>query len=292
MHAPSPLPEADRPDVEVSDRSFASAVIERSRDVPVLLDLWAPWCGPCRTLGPLLDQLATAYDGRFVLAKLNVDDNPQVAAALQARSIPQVVLFKDGRPVDQFVGALPESQIRAFLDRHLKPLAEGEQIRRRAAELMAVDTAGARQLLQQAIALDPALSEARLDLAASSLDLGEAGQALAQLEAVPVHERGERHAALLARARLAGTVAVGDADELLARLQADPKDFEAGFALATLRAREGRFGDAFAPLLEIVQRDRGEARERARAQLVEWFAICPDQAAVDRGRRLLGMYLH
>ena len=109
-------------------------MLERSLDVPVLLDCWAPWCGPCRSLGPVLEKLVQAYGGRFVLAKLNTDEAPQISAALQIRSIPLVVLFVGGRPVDQFVGALPESKIREFLDRHVQPQASpAEQLRADAA---------------------------------------------------------------------------------------------------------------------------------------------------------------
>ena len=105
--------------LDVTEADFEATVLERSLDVPVLLDCWAPWCGPCRSLTPVLEKLAQAYGGQFVLAKLNTDEAPQISAALRIRSIPLVVLFIGGRPVDQFTGALPEGQIRAFLDKHL-----------------------------------------------------------------------------------------------------------------------------------------------------------------------------
>ena len=108
---------------DVTEADFRQTVLERSLDVPVLLDCWAPWCGPCRNLKPILEKLAREYGGRFVLAKLNTDEAPQISAALQIRSIPLVVLFVGGRPVDQFMGALPEGQVRAFLDKHI-----GEQV--------------------------------------------------------------------------------------------------------------------------------------------------------------------
>ena len=110
---------------DVNEADFESAVLQRSLDVPVLLDCWAPWCGPCKSLKPVLEKLALAYEGRFVLAKLNTDEAPEVAAALQLRSIPQVMLFIGGQPVDQFSGALPEGQVRQFLDRHL-PEPQGD----------------------------------------------------------------------------------------------------------------------------------------------------------------------
>lgn len=275
---------------DVTDADFQARVLARSMDVPVLLDIWAPWCGPCRSLKPVLEKLVQAYGGRFELAKLNSDESPQVAAALQVRSIPQVVLFKGGRPVDQFMGALPEGQVRAFLDRHLQaPLTEAERLRREAADAEGDE---AIQLLEQALTLEPTLIAASLDLAERQLAADRLDAASALLDAVPASVRDERHAALKARLDLSRQAPAGDPQELARRIAADPKDFDARFALAALHAHGGRFAEAFVELLEVVQRDRAEARERARKQLVEWFGLCPDRAAVDRGRRLLGMYLN
>lgn len=277
---------------DVSDADFQHLVLERSKQTPVLLDIWAPWCAPCRSLKPVLEKLAGEYDGRFALAKLNSDDNPQVAAALRVRSIPQVVLFVDGRAVDQFMGALPESQVRAFLDRHLKVESPAEQLRLQAAQ---VDGDARETLLRQALALEPGHGGTTLDLARHLLDSGRLDAAQALLDAVPDADRQEAHAQLTARLKLRRDAPAGDADALAARVAADPHDVEARFALAALRAHAGDFPAAFELLLDVVLRDKSEARlarERARAQLVEWFALCPDREAVDRGRRLLGMYLN
>lgn len=276
---------------DVTEASFERDVLERSLDVPVLLDCWAPWCGPCRSLGPVLDKLVQAYGGRFLLAKLNTDDAPQISAALQIRSIPLVVLFVGGRPVDQFVGALPEGKVREFLDRHIQPQASpAEQLRADAAA--APDAATAEALLKNALALEPGHAGATLDLAERLLDRRALDDAKALLDGLPAAARDDRHAAISARLKLALNRPAGDAAALAARIAADAKDFEARFALAALQVYDGDFRAAFEQLLEVVLRDKGDDRERARKQLVEWFAACPDADAVSYGRRYLGMYLN
>jgi putative thioredoxin len=287
-------PEEQAFSFDVTEADFETAVLENSMQVPVLLDCWAPWCGPCRSLGPILEKLVQAYGGRFLLAKLNTDEAPQISAALRIRSIPLVVLFVGGRPVDQFTGALPEGQIRAFLDKHL-PAGEPqgdpvEELRAAAAE--APDDATALDLLSQALSLAPDHPEANLDMAERLLALGEHEQARGILQTLPADASGERHARLLARIELAANKPPGDAAALAAQIQANPKDFEARFALAALLAWSADWPAAFEQLLDVVMRDKAEARERARKQLVEWFEVCPDAEAVSRGRRYLGMYLN
>lgn len=276
---------------DVSDADFEVAVIERSLQVPVLLDCWAPWCGPCKTLKPLLEKLVQAYGGQFVLAKLNSDECPGVAQALQLRSIPHVFLIKGGQLVDQFTGALPEGQLRAFLDKHLKaPVDPVDELLAQAAS--APDDALAQALLRQALAIAPGHLQATLDLAERQVAGGALDDAQVLLDGVPEATRNDRHAALGKRIQLARNRPQGDPAALAARIAANPKDFEARFTLAAILAFEGDFGAAFDQLLEVVLRDKGEWREKARVQLVDWFALCSDAEAVSRGRRYLGMYLN
>jgi putative thioredoxin len=288
MNAPSADPGLS---FDVTEADFRQTVLERSLDVPVLLDCWAPWCGPCRNLKPILEKLARDYGGRFVLAKLNTDEAPQISAALQIRSIPLGVLFVGGRPVDQFMGALPESQVRAFLDKHIgEQVSEAEALRQDAAA--EADPSVAEAMLQDALALEPANAEVALDLAARLIDRGAFDDATALLGAMPPERRSDRHAALLKRIELSKNRPAGDPKALAARIAADAKDFDARFALAALQVYEGDFDAAFDQLLEVVMRDKAEWREKARLKLVEWFEVCPDAAAVGRGRRYLGMYLN
>lgn len=287
-HAPAPDAALS---FDVSDADFETAVIERSLQVPVLLDCWAPWCGPCKSLKPILEKLVQDYGGQFVLAKLNSDQCPGVAQALQLRSIPHVFLIKGGQLVDQFTGALPEGQVRAFLDKHLKAPADPvDELREQAAA--APDAALAEALLRQALAMQPGHVEATLDLTERVIARGALDDARALLDRVAEGARDERHAALVKRIELARNKPEGDPAALTARIAANARDFEARFALAAIRAFEGDFDAAFEQLLEVVLRDKGEWREKARLQLVEWFELCGDAETVSRGRRYLGMYLN
>jgi putative thioredoxin len=286
---------------DVTEADFEARVLERSLDVPVLLDCWAPWCGPCRSLGPVLERVVQSLGGRVLLAKINTDEAPSISAALGIRSIPLVVLFAGGRPVDKFVGALPEGQIRQFLDKHLSKLPGGaspvEELRQAAVQ---ADEAGqpeeAEALLHEVLSIEPRHAATLMDLAERHIARAEFDVARQLLDAVAAEARGDRHPALLKRIELAKNRPSGNAAEFQARIAANPKDFEARFGLAALQVYEGDFDAAFDQLLEVVLRDKSTEpegwRERARKQLVEWFAVCGNTEAVNRGRRYLGMYLN
>jgi putative thioredoxin len=176
--------------VDVTDATFETEVMQRSKDVPVVVDLWAPWCGPCRTLGPIIEKVIDETEGQVALVKVNVDDNPQISQAFGVQSIPLVVAVKDGQPVDGFLGAHPESTVRQFVER-LLPSSEEQA-------LAALLAAGDETSLRQALELDPGSEDAVVALAELLVERGETEEALALLARVPESER-VRHVAALAR---------------------------------------------------------------------------------------------
>jgi len=277
--------------LEVTAAGFERDVLEASKRVPVVVDFWAPWCGPCRALTPVLEKLAGAYGGRFRLAKINSDENPELAAAFGVRSIPTVIGFRDGQPVAQFLGAVPESQARAFIDNLLPSPSQLEQAR--AAGLrQAGDLPNAARALRQAVELDAANDAARLDLAEVLIELGRAAEAGPLLDAVrPNIDLDARLAAL--RAAIAFAQSGADEGRLRETLAADPADHRARLALAGAYAGKKRYREALDELLEIVRRDKDWKDGEARKQALNIFQLAEDQPElVSEYRRKLASALY
>ena len=279
--------------VDVTTTTFEREVIEASKSTPVVVDFWAPWCGPCRVLKPILEKLASEYGARFKLAKVNSDENQEVAAAYGVRSIPDVVAFKDGKPISHFLGAIPESQVRAFIDELIPTPSEIERVR--AAELReAGNLAGAVEALRNAIDLDSANDPARLDLAELLIELKRVDETEAVLAAVQsnidLDERLATQRAALAFARSAGSASEA---ELKAKRAANPADHETRFSLASLYAGSKRYREALNELLEIVRRDRNWKDGQARKQILAIFNLAEKQPElVSEYRRKLASALY
>ncbi len=258
--------------IDVGDDDFASQVLERSHRTPVVVDFWAPWCGPCRTLGPLLEKLAEQHAGAFLLAKVNVDQSPVVAQRYAVRSIPAVIGVRDGAIVAEFVGAQPEANVQRFIAALLPSEADGLA---KAGEALAKagDAAGAEAKLRAALERDTRHSRALLGLARLLGERGEIADALALLEQIMGREAELAEAEKLA-AQLR-TSAAGDADEsaLRARIEANPEDLEAHLQLGRALAARTRHEEALEHLLAAVKRDPHFDDEAARKSMLDLFAV-------------------
>jgi putative thioredoxin len=263
--------------LDISRQNLETDLIEASMRQPVLLDIWAPWCGPCKTLGPTLERLEQAYAGRFKLAKLNSDAEPEVAGQLSqmfgVRSIPFCVLFKGGQPVDGFVGALPEAEVRAFLDKHVASAAEvsaDEDLAQAGTLLAEGDTEGAVEKLQEALAINPANDTARYDCLRALLGAGRLTEA--RLAYAPVASNPMPDARLAACGHWIAAFERADdartAQELEAMLVLNKRDFDTRFELAQIHFAAQRFTQAMDELLEIILRDKTWNHELARKTYV------------------------
>ncbi|HLU77237.1 MAG TPA: tetratricopeptide repeat protein [Burkholderiales bacterium] len=278
---------------ESGTQTFVTDVLEASRRVPVVVDFWAPWCGPCRALTPVLEKLAQEYGGQFLLAKINTDEHPEIAAEYGVRGIPNVKAFVDGGMVSEFTGALPEAGVRQFLERILPGPSERAR-RAAAASLGEGDFDAAEQQLREALRLDERNDAARIDLA----ELLVARQAFEEAEGLlgellPIH-RDARVEQIEARIGVwRKSQSLPDATALQAELDAHPENLEARLAYAERLVVEGRYAQALDAFLQVVQGGRGELRERARQGMLQVFNLdVGDSALISDYRRRLASALH
>ena len=253
---------------DVSLETFDSAVITPSQEIPVVVDFWAPWCEPCKTLKPMLEKLAEEYAGRFLLAMVNADENPEIAQHFGVRSIPTVKVLFQGQLVDEFTGALPEAQIRAFLDRFALPPVGGN-LREEAAALLAegkLEEALAK--LVEASQAKPEDQAIQLDAVDVMMQLGRNDEAQ-QLLSGEYTQEPDRANAL--RARLALAAGAADTGEIEARLAANPADHAARIELANAYAAQGKFREAMEAALEVAIRDRSFGEGIGRTTLLKLF---------------------
>ncbi len=261
--------------IDVDERTFGREVLVRSQEVPVVVDFWAPWCGPCRTLGPILERLAHDSRGAFVLAKINVDQNQRLAANYQVQGIPAVKAFRNGKVVNEFSGALPESQVRAWLKQVCPPVADQLAAEAAALEAHAPDQAIARY--RQIVATDPTHSASLFGLGRLLLRAGDA-TGVEWLAQVPAGTPQYSHAqTLLPLADFFQLPVAADPNALLARIESDSNDLEARYQLAAHLTRTQRYGEAMNQLLAIVMRNRAFHNDGGRKVLLALFELLGDE---------------
>jgi putative thioredoxin len=282
---------------DTTTQAFVKDVIEESRHQPVLVDFWAPWCGPCKQLTPVLEKAVKAAKGKVKLVKMNIDEHPAIPNQMGIQSIPAVIAFVNGQPADGFMGALPESQVLAFLERLTKDRIGGEAqdlLKAADAALADGDTAGAADLYAQLLAEDSGNVHALGGLARSYVETGALDQARQTLALVPELKRNESS---VAAARAALELAeqaknLGPLAELEQKVAANPLDHQARFDLAVALNGKGQRMEALEQLIAIVKRDRKWNDDGARKQLVQFFdAWGPTDEATVEGRKRLSSIL-
>jgi putative thioredoxin len=278
---------------DTTTQAFVKDVIEESKRQPVLVDFWAPWCGPCKQLTPILEKVVKAAKGKVKLVKMNIDDHPAIPGQMGIQSIPAVIAFVNGQPADGFMGALPESQVVAFLERLTKDRIGGEAqdlLKAADAALAEGDAAGAAEMYAQLLAEDNTNVPALGGLARAYVETGALEQARQTLALVPEAKQND---SAVAAARAALEIAeqaktLGPIDELEQKVAANPLDHQARFDLALALNGKGQRADALEHLITIVKRDRKWNDDGARKQLVQFFdAWGPtDEATIDGRKRL------
>lgn len=280
---------------DVTTASFRTDVIAASTKQPVLVDFWAPWCGPCKQLAPALEKAVANSGGKVALVKMNIDDHPQIAGQLGIQSIPAVIAFDKGQPVDGFVGALPDTQIRGFIERLVGPLTSGadELLAQAEAATASGDVGAAADIYAHILAEDEGNLKAIAGLAKLHVEAGDLAQAKAVLSMAPAPAPGKDPdpavAAALAALRIAEQAAeLGDRGPLEAKVAADPADHQARLDLAIALNAAGERDKAADQLLEIIRRDRKWNDEAARKQLLQFFEAwgLMDEASKTARRKL------
>ncbi len=288
---------ADTSIKDTTTQTFVKDVIEESKRQPVLVDFWAPWCGPCKQLTPILEKVVRAAKGKVKLVKMNIDEHPAIPGQMGIQSIPAVIAFANGQPADGFMGALPESQVVAFLERLTKDRIGGEAkdlLQAADAALAADDAAGAADLYSQLLAEDAGNVPALAGLVRSYVKTGALDQAKQTLALVPEAKQND---AAVAAARAALELveqakSVGPVADLEAKVAANPLDHQARFDLALALNGKGQRQDALEHLISIVKRDRKWNDDGARKQLVQFFeAWGPTDEATIEGRKKLSSIL-
>lgn len=280
---------------DATEANFQSDVLDASFKQPVLVDLWATWCGPCKTLGPLLEKVVDSFNGAVKLAKIDVDKEQALAAAFGVRSIPTVVLIRDGQPVDGFGGAQPEGAIREFLARHVQPAAAPAETEAAttAAPAVAETPAQAIARIQQEIAAEPDKAELKLDLAVAQMQAGNADAAGAELDALPANLANDDRARRL-RGQLEFARSLKDAPasaELRARIARDPADFAARDLLGVRLLIDGDAAAGLDEFLAILKADRHWNDGQARKRLIAAFSVLDDEELVGTYRRRMSSLL-
>lgn len=277
--------------IEAGEENFETEVLERSHEVPVVVDFWAPWCGPCRVLGPVLEKLADEYSGKFVLAKVNVDESPSLAGAFGIQGIPAVKLIKDGEIAGEFTGALPEPAVREMLSRYLP--SEFDEQADEAADLEEQGkTAEAQAIYQSILDAEPNHAKSLLGLGRVLMNAGDRDGALETLERIsPAAEERKAADRLIARLQLQGDQSADEAT-LREKLAAEPDSLEARFDLAQVLAAKEKFEEALNEFLKIVKSDRGFRDDGARKAMVQIFdVLSPGDPLIDKYRSELAKIL-